>query len=119
MPRSAKAPVESRSLTGFDKYVERRMKNPTFAVLSRDLAAKIDATDKLVQALDSVRIANGMSKAELARHISAKPEVVRRLFTARSPNPTMSTIIAITKALGFHLALVPNRRPSARGRTAK
>ena len=92
MPRTARAPVESRPMTGFDKYVARRMKNPDFALLSQDLAAKIDATDKLVQALDSVGIAKGTSKAELARRISAKPEVVRRLFTARSPSPTMSTI---------------------------
>jgi DNA-binding phage protein len=90
------------------------MKDPPFAAHYEDALAEIDATDKLVQALDSVRIANRMSKAELGRRISAKPEIVRRLFTSRSANPTMSTVIAVTKALGFHLALVPNRRPRAR-----
>jgi hypothetical protein len=48
------------------------MKDPAFAAHYEEVAAEIDATDKLVQAL--VRIANGMSKAELARRISAKPE---------------------------------------------
>jgi len=95
------------------------MRDPTFAALSRDIAVKIRTTDRLVQALDSVRVANGMSKAELARRINAKPEIVRRLFTTRSANPTMATIIAITKALGFHLVLVRNRKPPARGKTAK
>ncbi|HEX9294580.1 MAG TPA: helix-turn-helix domain-containing protein [Polyangiaceae bacterium] len=94
------------------------MKDPTFAAHYEDAEAEIDATDKLVQALDSVRIANGMSKAELARRISAKPEIVRRLFTSRSPNPTISTVIAVTKALGFHLTLVPNRKPPSRRRAA-
>jgi DNA-binding phage protein len=94
------------------------MKAPTFVSHYEDAAAEIDATDKLVQALDSVRIANGMSKAELARRISAKPAIVRRLFTSRSANPTMSTVIAVTKALGFHLTLVPNRKPPTRRRVA-
>jgi DNA-binding phage protein len=94
------------------------MKDPTFAMHYDDAAAEIDTTDKLVQALDSVRIANGMSKAELARRISAKPEIVRRLFTSRSANPTMSTVIAVTNALGFHITLVPNRKPPSRRQAA-
>ncbi len=118
MPRPAKVTTKSRTQTGFDKYVDGRMKDPTFAAHYEDAEAEIDATDKLVQALDSVRIANGMSKAELARRISAKPEIVRRLFTSRSPNPTISTVIAVTKALGFHLTLVPNRKPPSRRRAA-
>jgi len=118
MPRPAKVTAKSKSRTGFDKYLDGRMKDPTIAAHYEDAAAEIDATDKLVQALDSVRIANGMSKAELARRISAKPEIVRRLFTSRSANPTMSTVIAVTKALGFHLTLVPNRKPPSRRRAA-
>jgi DNA-binding phage protein len=116
MPRPAKVTAKSRPRTGFDKYVNRRMKDPTFAAHYENAAAEIDATDKLVQALDSVRIANGMSKAEMARRISAKPEIVRRLFTSRSANPTMSTVIAVTKALGFQLTLVPNRKSPCRRR---
>jgi len=118
MVRTTKVTANSSPKTGFDKYVAGRMKDPTFAAHSH-VAAKIDVTDKLVRALDSIRLANGMSKAELARRISAKPEIVRRLFTTRSPNPTMSTIIAITKALGLHLILVPNRRPPTHLRTAR
>jgi ribosome-binding protein aMBF1 (putative translation factor) len=94
------------------------MNEPAFAAHHRKATAKIDAVDKLVQSIDSARIANGMSKAELARRIGAKPEIVRRLLTARSSNPTMSTIIAIAKALGFHLALLPNRKPPTRRRAA-
>ena len=77
MPRPAKVTTKSRPITRFDKYLDGRMKNPTVAARYEDAAAKIDATDKLVQALDSVRIANGMSKAELARRISAKAEIKR------------------------------------------
>ena len=118
MPRPAKVIAKSRPKPGFDKYVKGRMKDPSFAAHYENATAQIDATDKLVQALDCVRLSNGMSKAELARRISAKPEIVRRLFTSRSANPTMSTVIAITKALGFHLTLMPNRKPPSRRRAA-
>jgi len=114
MARSArKAPDTSRK-TRFDTYVQDRLKEPKIAAHHRKVAAKIDAIDKLVQVLDSVRVANGTSKAALARRIGAKPEILRRLFTARSPNPTLSTVIAVMNALGFHLTLVPNRKPTSR-----
>jgi DNA-binding phage protein len=118
MTRAAKVNAKSRSTSESDKYVKDRMKDSTFAAQYQKVAAEIEATDGLVQALDSARIANRMSKAELARRISAKPEIVRRLFTSRSANPTMSTVIAVTKALGFHLTLVPNRKPPSRRRAA-
>jgi DNA-binding phage protein len=95
-----------KSKTGFDRYFDSRMNDAEYA------------TDKLVRALDDVRIAKGLSKAELARRISAKPEIVRRLFTAHSANPTITTVITVANALGLHLALLPNRSATARRRAA-
>jgi DNA-binding phage protein len=105
-----------KSKTGFDRHFESRMKDAEFASEYATARADIDATDKLVRALDDVRIAKGLSKAELARRISAKPEIVRRLFTAHSANPTITTVITVANALGLHLALLPNRRAAARRR---
>jgi ribosome-binding protein aMBF1 (putative translation factor) len=67
----------------------------------------IDATDQLVRAMDAARVELGMSKAELARRIGAKPEIVRRLFTARTANPTLNTVAQIADVLGLRLDLVP------------
>jgi DNA-binding phage protein len=100
--------MRAKTKTGFDRYFENRMKGAEFASGYAEARAEIDATDKLVRALDDVRVQKGISKAELARRISAKPEIVRRLFTASSANPTITTVITVAKALGFHLALVPN-----------
>jgi hypothetical protein len=55
----------------------------------RKARAEIDATDKLIRALDAVREAGGLTKAQLARRIEAKPESIWRLFTAPDSNPTM------------------------------
>ena len=103
-----------RRKTGFDKFFDEQMKAPGFAAGYAKTRAIIDATDRLVRALDSARVKTGMSKAELARLISVKPEIIRRLFTVRSPNPTIGTVAKIAGALGLQLELVrakPGSRP--------
>jgi DNA-binding phage protein len=107
-----------RRKTAFDKYFDRRMAEPDFSAAYKDARAVIDSTDALVRALDEARLLGGISKAELARQIEARPEVVRRLFTLPTSNPTLETVLKLASALGFHLELVPNAGPArtARGR---
>src|SRR5688572_14938055 len=100
--------------TGFDKYFDQRMKDPEFAsayVKEREL---IDCTDAFVRAVEQARELEGLSKAELARQIDARPEVVRRLLTATDSNPTLASVLKLSNALGFHLELVPNDSTEAR-----
>jgi len=102
----------SRKKTAFDKYFDNRMKDPAFASAYAEARAVIDSTDSLIRALDDARLLVGVSKAELARQIAARPEIVRRLFTATDSNPTLATVLKLAEALGFHLELVPNRSPA-------
>ena len=95
--------------TAFDMYLEERMKDPEFAREYAEARAEIDNIDRIIRMLDEARKTNNLSKAELARRIGAKPEVVRRLFTAKSPNPTISTNVKLAKALNFSLDLVPEK----------
>jgi DNA-binding phage protein len=93
--------------TGFDKYFAAQMRKPSFAKKYTSTRAQIAAVDRIVRALDDARIELGVTKAALARRISAKPEIVRRLFTLRAPNPTLSTILRVATALGYKMQLVP------------
>ena len=70
-------------------------------------SVRIATIDDLVNELDEAREAAGLSKAELARAISAEPAVVRRLFSAGHVNPTVETIAAVAAALGMRLTLEP------------
>jgi DNA-binding phage protein len=70
---------------------------------------EIAATDALIRALEGARAGRGISKAELARRISVKPEIVRRLLTDAGGNPTISTVLKVATALDCHLELVLNR----------
>jgi len=100
--------------TGFDTFFHEQMASPSFAKEYGEGRAEIDAIDRIVRALDLARDESGMSKADLARAISAKPEIVRRLFTTSRPNPTLSTVIRLARALGYDLTLVPATRTRRR-----
>jgi DNA-binding phage protein len=108
--------------TGFDKFFDEQMQDPRFATGYEQARAEIDAIDQIIRALDKARVETALSKADLARLISAKPEIVRRLFTSESANPTLGTVVKIASALGYRLELVPVRkvrqRSAKEGRTA-
>jgi len=95
--------------TGFDHFLDDKLRDPAFQQEFERSRVEIAATDALIRALEGARAARGLSKAELARRISARPEVVRRLLTDLGGNPTMGTVLEVATALDCHLELVPNR----------
>jgi len=52
-----------------------------------------------------------MTKADLARAISAEPAVVRRLFSGGHMNPTLGTVAEVAAALGMRVTV--ERLPAA------
>lgn len=100
--------MATRPKTAVDKYFARRMKDPRFAAAYRAARAEIDATDQLIRALDAARVVGGFTKAELAKRLEVRPEMIRRLFTAPGRNPTMATVLKVATVLGYHLELVPD-----------
>jgi ribosome-binding protein aMBF1 (putative translation factor) len=106
-------PRRTQKKTGFDKFLDEQMKSPSFAKSYAEARAEVDAIDAMVRALDAAREKSGMTKADLAAAIEARPEVVRRLFTQKNPNPTLSTLIRLASVLGYRIQLV---REPCRGR---
>lgn len=106
--------------TGFDKFFDEQMRDPKTARAYAKARAEVDGVDRIVRALDDARVQLGMTKGELAALISAKPEIVRRLFTAKSPNPTLATVVKLVDALGLTLQLAgaPRRTRPSRAKAA-
>lgn len=102
--------------TGADKYFERRSTEPGYAEAYDAARRKIDQIDRLVRALDSRRETLGMTKAELARRADLTPEVVRRLFSADSPNPTIGTLTALADSHGARRLTRPRTRAAGTAR---
>jgi DNA-binding phage protein len=95
--------------TGFDTFLEEKLRDPSFRKEFEAARAEIGATDSLIRALEGARAIRGLSKAELARRISVKPEIVRRLLTDESGNPTIGTVLKVAAALDYRFELVSNR----------
>jgi DNA-binding phage protein len=97
--------MSSRS-TYWDDLAED-LKNPTFLRAYITESLRVETIDRLVHDLDEAREALGLTKAELARAISAEPAVVRRLLSPGHRNPTIGTLAEVAAALGLKVELVP------------
>lgn len=103
--------LDSRSpRTAAERYFRDRMADPEYAKAYQESRRAIDASDSLVRNLDERRIELGLSKADLARRASMRPESVRRILSSRTTNPTMATVSALASALDLEVALV-DREP--------
>ena len=70
-------------------------------------SVRITTIDSLVNELDDLREAEGLSKAALARAIGSNPATVRRLFSSADASPTVGTLAEVAAALGMKLVLAP------------
>ena len=67
--------MSAKRKTGFDKYFDQRMKEPSFAAQYRETRAAIDATDTLIRALEMARASGGLlsqKKAHFARAVDRR-----------------------------------------------
>lgn len=91
----------------FWQDLEQKMSDPEFARAYAAESIKIATIDAMVNQLDDLRAAAGLSKAQLARAIGSNPSVVRRLLTAPSANPTLGTLAEVAAVLGMRVTLAP------------
>ncbi len=83
------------------------LQDPEFLRAYITESLRVETIDRLVNDLDDARTALGLTKAELARAISAEPAVIRRLLSPGHRNPTIGTVAEVAAALGLRVALVP------------
>ena len=100
-----------------DRRLAIRLQDPEFRTEFEKASREIKAIDAIVNELDGLRQAHGMTKAELAREIDKNPASVRRLFTAPA-NPELRTIVAMADALDADVVIVPRSRRARRNSSA-
>lgn len=109
------AATKTSSSSYHDQRLAKRMEDPEFRREFEREMAEITAVDAIVNALDELRVAEGMSKADLARGIGKNPASIRRLLTLDGANPELRTIVALANALDADIRIVPrDRRPGHR-----
>jgi len=100
-----------------DRRLASRLQDPEFRAEFEKASRELKAIDAIVNELDGLRQAHGMTKAELAREIDKNPASVRRLFTAPA-NPELRTIVAMADALDADVVIVPRSRRGRRNSSA-
>ncbi len=108
----------AKAKTGFDKYVQARMRDRKFASAYEDARAEIAVVDSLMRQLDEARKRVRLSKADLARRVSAPQESVRRLLTAKRTNPTLQTVVRLARAVGLRVRFTEDAAPRTRSKSA-
>ena len=93
--------------TSAERYLRARRADPEYERAHEAARQRIDQVDRIIRALDQRRCSLQLSKAELARRADLRPEVIRRLFSAESPNPTLSTLVALAGALELEMTAEP------------
>ena len=89
---------------------ERIVKTPELREQYERTKRTIVSTRQVLMEIDDERQRAGLSKAELARRIGMTPSVVRRLFSSKSSNPTLGTVINMAGALGIEIELKPAKQ---------
>ena len=97
----------SEGRTGAERYLAGRREDLEYRHAYDAARRRIDQIDSIIRIFDQRRCSLDLSKAELARRANLRPEVIRRLFSAERPNPTLATLVALAEALELELAAEP------------
>ncbi len=95
--------------TGAERYLEERLRDPEYRSDYERARERIAQVDAVIRVLDERREELQITKAELARRAGVKPEAIRRLFSAETPNPTLTTLVALAGALDLEFRPEPRR----------
>lgn len=96
-----------KSSTAFWDDLVNDLEDPEFLREYIVESIRIATVDSIINGLDEARMAAGLSKASLARAISADPATMRRLFSGNASNPTLGTLAEVAAALGMKVVLEP------------
>lgn len=91
------------------RLMAAQTEDPEFKAEYERARAEIALVDSVIRQLDALREEQGMSKAELARHIDRNASSIRRLFSS-AQNPELLLVASIAVELGADIQIVRRKR---------
>lgn len=79
--------------------------------------ARLVAQSDLLNALEEIRAAENLSKAEVARRVGTPAPVISRLLSGRAANPTLATLVDVAEALDVYLDIRIKPQPKRNKRS--
>ena len=63
-------------------------------------AKLIDQNEAIIDRLKALKVKSGKTALQIAKDCNIPESTVTRIFSGKTPNPTVSTVVAMTKAMG-------------------
>ena len=60
----------------------------------------VDQNQAIVDKLKALKVKSGMTSAQIAKSCDIPESTVTRIFSGKTPNPTVTTVISMWKAMG-------------------
>lgn len=60
----------------------------------------IDQNEAIIDRLKALKVKSGKTSLQIAKDCDIPESTVTRIFSGKTPNPTVATVIAMTKAMG-------------------
>lgn len=60
----------------------------------------IDQNEAIIDRLKALKVKSGKTALQIAKDCNIPESTVTRIFSGKTPNPTVSTVVAMTKAMG-------------------
>lgn len=60
----------------------------------------IDQNEAIIDRLKALKVKSGKTSLQIAKDCNIPESTVTRIFSGKTPNPTVSTVVAMTRAMG-------------------
>lgn len=60
----------------------------------------IDQNEAIIDRLKALKVKSGKTALQIAKDCNIPESTITRIFSGKTPNPTVSTVVAMTKAMG-------------------
>lgn len=60
----------------------------------------IDQNEAIIDRLKALKVKSGKTALQIAKDCNIPESTVTRIFSGKTPNPTVSTVVAMTRAMG-------------------
>jgi transcriptional regulator with XRE-family HTH domain len=60
----------------------------------------VEQNEAIVDRLKALKVKSGMTSVQIAKACDIPESTVTRIFSGKTPNPTVSTVVAMTRAMG-------------------
>jgi hypothetical protein len=119
MTVATKTAETTRAGQAFEEFLDGQLADPVFRAGFERKLAKVKSIAEVLRVIEEVRERENIPKAEIARRMDRKPEAISRLLRGEGSNPTLDTLIGLSRSGSNSTSGSSASRPSATATTRR